>query len=276
MKNIGEICTNPTHKHYKTWQSIVNVFIITSCMALALETVPSIWAEYKTPFNILEWVSVSIFTVDYIANLFYSESKFKYAISVWGIIDLISILPTYLMFLNLTALQGAKMLRLPRIARVLRILKSVVATQANSNPLVVNLKIYLIIFFSVMMISSTAMYAFEGTLYSSENMAIGQKALDAQVELGQKAEVFMPKDPISGISIPEDKRFFTSIPSAMWWCIVTLTSTGYGDMYPVTVKGRIVAGITMFLGLVLFGILLNLVGKTLMVVLFGEKLKPDD
>lgn len=86
----------------------------------------------------------------------------------------------------------------------------------------------------------------------------------------------MPVDPISGNLIPEDKRFFTSIPTAMWWCIVTLTSTGYGDMFPVTVGGRIIGGLTMFLGLVLFGILLNVVGKTMMVVLFGEKLKNDD
>ena len=57
----------------------------------------------------------------------------------------------------------------------------------------------------------------------------------------------------------------------MWWYVVTITSTGYGDMYPVTVGGRIIAAITMFLGLVLFGILLNVVGKTLMVILFAEK-----
>ena len=52
----------------------------------------------------------------------------------------------------------------------------------------------------------------------------------------------------------------------MWWCIVTLTTTGYGDMYPVTVIGRIVAAITMFMGLVLFGILLNVIGKTMMIL----------
>ena len=60
-------------------------------------------------------------------------------------------------------------------------------------------------------------------------------------------------------------------PATMWWYVVTITSTGYGDMYPVTVGGRIIAAITMFLGLVLFGILLNVVGKTLMVILFAEK-----
>jgi voltage-gated potassium channel len=275
MKNIGRMCTDPTHKNYQLWQTVVNIFIMASCMGLALETVSTLWFEYKTPFIILEWVSVSVFTIDYIANLFCSEKKFQYAFSLWGLIDLISILPSYLMLLNLSALQGAKMLRLLRIARILRLLKTVVQTQ-TSNPLIINLKIYLIIFFSVMMISSTAMYAVEGTLYSLEKMEIGQKKLDAQAKLGEEAEVFMPLDPISGTPIPEDKRFFTSIPTAMWWCIVTLTSTGYGDIYPVTVKGRIVAGITMFLGLVLFGILLNLVGKTLMVILFDEKLKPDD
>jgi len=58
----------------------------------------------------------------------------------------------------------------------------------------------------------------------------------------------------------------------MWWCIVTLTTTGYGDLYPVTVGGRVIAGVTMLLGLVLFGILMNIIGRTLMVVLFGETL----
>ena len=103
-------------------------------------------------------------------------------------------------------------------------------------------------------------------------MEAGQKAIDAATPAGQTPEKFVPLDPISGNPIPEDKRFYTSIPAAMWWSIVTLTSTGYGDMFPVTVGGRIIAGITMFLGLVLFGILLNVIGKTLMVVLFGEKL----
>jgi voltage-gated potassium channel Kch len=80
----------------------------------------------------------------------------------------------------------------------------------------------------------------------------------------------MPTDPVSGNPIPEDKRFFTSIPAAMWWCMVTLTTTGYGDMFPLTFWGRVIAAATMLMGLVLFGILLNIVGKTIMVLLFGE------
>ena len=279
MKTLGQMFTDPTHHKYQAWQTVVTIFILASCLGLALETVPEFNAKYGDILQAVEWVSVVVFTIDYIANLLYSEEKLKYAFSLWGIIDLISILPSYLMLLNLTALQGTKVLRLLRVARVLRVLKLVrgaVEQQSTGNPIVSNLKIYLIVFFSVMMISSTAMYFVEGSLYSAENVEIGQKALDALAQPGQTPEQYVPRDPISGAPVPADKQFFTSIPTAMWWCIVTLTSTGYGDIYPVTVGGRIVAGFTMFLGLVLFGILLNVVGKTLMVVLFGEKLKSDD
>lgn len=279
MRTLGQMFTDPTHHTYQAWQRVVTIFILASCMGLALETVPEFETKYGAELEELEWISVVVFTIDYIANLVYSEQKLRYAFSLWGIIDLVSILPSYLMLLNLTALQGTKMLRLLRVARVLRVLKlvrSAVEQQSDSNPIVNNLKIYLIIFFSVMMISSTAMYFVEGSLYSPETIEIAQKSLDSLAQPGQTPEQYIPKDPISGNPVPADKQFFTSIPTAMWWCIVTLTSTGYGDIYPVTVGGRIVAGITMFLGLVLFGILLNVVGKTLMVVLFGEKLKSDD
>ena len=63
---------------------------------------------------------------------------------------------------------------------------------------------------------------------------------------------------------------FTSIPAAMWWCIVTITTTGYGDMVPVTVTGRIIAGAAMLSGLALFSLLMNVVGKTMLASLFGS------
>jgi hypothetical protein len=126
------------------------------------------------------------------------------------------------------------------------------------------------------------MYYVEGNLYSPEALEHGQALLDEQIKANPlpadappEASKFMPTDPVSGNPIPEDKRFYTSIPAAMWWCIVTLTTTGYGDMFPLTFGGRVIAGITMLFGLVLFGILLNIVGKTIMVLLFGESLTDD-
>jgi len=268
--------SDPHSASFQIWNKLIAVLIMVSCVVLALDSVPEIAASYAHSFAIIEWVSVAVFTLDYVGQLAFSEKKWKYAFTPWGIIDLLSILPSYLMLLNLTALRGSKVLRLLRVARVLRVLKlarMMTRSGKSTNPVLDNLKIYFIVLFSVMMISSTAMFFVEGELYSLEAMTAGQLAMDAKAPVGAEPEKFMPIDPLTGTVIAEDKRFFTSIPAAMWWCIVTLTTTGYGDMFPVTVGGRLVAAVTMLLGLVLFGILLNVIGNTLMLVLFGEKAK---
>jgi voltage-gated potassium channel len=273
---LKQTFTDPHSVTFQIWNKLIAFLIFISCLLLALDTIPEVAANYEHSFFVVEWISVSIFTLDYIGHLSFSEKKWKYAFTVWGVIDLLSILPSYLMLLNLTALQGSKVLRLLRVARVLRVLKlarMVTSSGRSTNPVLDNLKIYFIVLFSVLMISSTAMFFVEGELYSPETIAAGQQALDAKAAPGAEPEKFMPTDPVTGNAIPEDKRFFTSIPTAMWWCIVTLTTTGYGDMFPVTVGGRLVAAVTMLLGLVLFGILLNVIGNTLMLVLFGEKAK---
>jgi voltage-gated potassium channel len=280
MKAVAKIFADPEHKLFGVWQTAVTVLIFASCVTLALESVPEMATRFAREISILEVVSVAFFTIDYIANLIHAEKKLAYMLSFWGVIDLVSILPSYLMLLNLSALRGTKVLRIIRVARVLRVLKlvrrAVDETDSKPNPILANLKIYLILFFSVLMISSTAMYFVEGSLYAPDAMAHGQELINSATVAGATPEVYVPVDPISGNQVPEDKRFFTSIPAAMWWSVVTMTSTGYGDMFPVTVGGRIVGGFTMILGLVLFAILFNLIGKTLMVVLFGEKLTSTD
>jgi voltage-gated potassium channel len=283
---MRRIFTEPTSNAFTRWVAIINFWILISCLALAGETVEPYATEHAGLFKVIEYFAVFFFTIDYLGNLYFAKDRVKYFFSFWGLVDLISILPSYLMMMNLTALQGSKVFRVLRVVRVLRGLKMArIALQAlehkleSSNPILTNLKIYFIALFSVVMISSTLMYYVEGNLYSPEAMAKGQAILDAELKVNPLpedappgADKFVPIDPISGNPIPEDKRFYTSIPAAMWWCIVTLTTTGYGDMFPLTFGGRVIAGITMLMGLVLFGILLNIVGKTIMVLLFGESL----
>ena len=277
--NIKRVFKDPSYAGFAIWHNFLTLIIFASCISLSFETVPEISEAHPDAFLGMEWLSVAFFTADFIGNLKFSEKKWRYIFSFWGIIDIISVVPSYMMVFNFTALQATKILRLLRVARVLRVLKlaknAVVASQraldSKTNPIMANLKIYFIILFSVIMISSTGMYFVEGSLYTSEAMQSGQKALDLAAG-GVTKDKFMPKDPISGNSITEDKRFFTSIPAAMWWSIVTLTTTGYGDMYPVTATGRCVAAVTMLCGLILFGILLNVIGKATMILLFGEAL----
>ena len=283
---LSQVFTKPLTKPFKLWIAIINFWIYVSCISLALETLEPFATTYKSLFWTIELVAVFFFTADYLGNVYFAKNRIKYIFSFWGLVDLISILPTFLVILDLGALQGAKVLRILRVVRVLRVLKMAKAAiqeisnkVKSTNPLVTNLRIYFIALFSVVMISSSLMFFVEGDLYSPENMAIGQAALDAELKIHPlpegsppEASVFAPVDPIGGNAIAADKHFFTSIPSTMWWCMVTLTTTGYGDMFPVTFGGRVIASVTMLLGLVLFGILMNIVGKTLMVMLFGESM----
>lgn len=277
--------TVPESKAFHRWVLAVNFWIFVSCLSLAMETVEPWATTHAHWFRTIEFSAVAFFTVDYLANVYFAPNRLKYILSFWGLVDLISILPTYLMLLNLSALKGGKALRVVRVVRVLRVLKMVkmaaqslaLGDKAERTSLSTNLRIYFIALFSVIMISSSLMYYTEGVLYSPEHVAEGQAALDEKLKIEPlpadappEAAKFLPVDPVSGNTIGEDKRFFTSIPAAMWWAVVTLTTTGYGDMYPVTFWGRVIAGGTMFCGLVLFGLLMNIVGKTLMVALFGE------
>ena len=277
--------TVPHSKAFHRWVQAVNFWIFVSCLTLALETVEPWGTTYDYLFQMVEIGAVAFFTVDYLANVYFAGNRIRYIFSFWGLVDLISILPSYLMLLNLSALKGGKALRVVRVVRVLRVLKMVkmaaqslaLGDQAKRNSIATNLRIYFIALFSVVMISSSLMYYTEGMLYSAEHVEQGQAALDEKLKVEPlpadappEAAKFLPVDPVSGNTIGEDKRFFTSIPACMWWAVVTLTTTGYGDMYPVTFWGRVIAGGTMFCGLVLFGLLMNIVGKTLMVALFGE------
>ena len=278
---VHRLIHDTDHLSFRIWTWLINVLIYLSCVAIAMESVESIRAEYNFELVTFEWISVIFFTLDYFFNIYTAKDRLKYIFSFWGIVDLLSILPTYLMLFNFASVRATKILRLLRVIRVLRVLKLArtamhdvnQARDGKTNRIAANLRIYFIALFSVLMISSTLMFYVEGGLYTAEHLAEGQAIVDAEtVAKGEPAGSvkFVPVDPISGAPIPEDKRFFTSIPESMWWCIVTLTTTGYGDMFPITVGGRLIAGATMLMGLVLFGMLMNIVGKTLMVMLFGE------
>ena len=277
---IHRLIHDTEHPAFRAWTWLVNALIYLSCLAIALESVEAVKAEFHMELASFEWFSVAFFTLDYAFNIYTAPNRLKYVTSFWGMVDLLSILPSLLMLFNFSSVRATKILRLLRVIRILRVLKLArsamqdvnAARDGKTNQIAANLRIYFIALFSVLMISSTLMFYVEGSLYTPDAIADGQIHMDAAAARGEPAGSvkFTPSDPLTGAAIPEEKRFFTSIPETMWWCIVTLTTTGYGDLYPVTIGGRIIAGVTMLLGLVLFGMLMNIVGKTLMVMLFGE------
>lgn len=217
------------------WDRVVNVFIIVlivlNVIAVMLETVKPIHDQYATFFSNFDTISVIIFTVEYLLRVWSATHSFKYKHWFWGrlrymftlsaLIDLAAILPSYLhafIGLDLRVLRMLRLLRFLRLFRLTAYMKN--STQLISRVLkrrASELTLSFVMIFFLIIIASCIMYF---------------------------AEHLHP--------INKDK--FTSIPATMWWAVVTLTTTGYGDMYPLTTLGKIMSGVIMLTGFALFAI----------------------
>jgi len=196
--------------------------ILVSVAAFILDTVASLHAAYGGLFRGIEIVTVAVFTVEYLARLWSCTVHPKYAKPLWGrirfmltplaLIDLLAIAPFYAELALGQFGWDLRVLWLFRFFRLLRVLK---------------LGRY-----------STAAKAFGAVLEERrEDLAIALAVVGVLLVLSSSVVYFAERD------AQPDK--FDSIPSAMWWAIVTLTTIGYGDVYPVTPEGRLAAATLM-------------------------------
>ncbi|MBM7036696.1 ion transporter [Vibrio ulleungensis] len=188
------------------------VAIITSLVVLVLGTIEPYASRYQTELALIEYLFTALFTIEYLLRLYCSPKPAAYAKSFYGVVDLLAILPTYLQLIVPNA-HFAVIIRLLRVMRIFRVLK-LVQYLKDSNMLMRSLfmaRRKILIFFSMVAILVTI---FGATLYVIEG-------------------------PDNG---------FTSIPMSIYWAIVTITTVGYGDIYPVTALGKAVAALVMLLG----------------------------
>jgi voltage-gated potassium channel len=195
---------------------------IISIIAVVLETVPSLQQHSQT-FLMVEWVAVLFFTVEYIGRTLATKPVWKYPTSFFGYVDLVSILPTFLGLGNFTFLKSARVLRIIRLLRMVRLAK--VARRGvndeNMSVLSINVLLYCVTLIFSLLLTGTAMYLVE----SSSSTAA-----------------------------------FVSIPSGMWWSLkVFLGSIVVAD--PATALGEFFFVLTRFIGLLLLGLLVGVVGN---------------
>ncbi len=223
----------------KHWDKIINVFIIVliilNVIAVILETVPEFHDQpnEKRFFYYFDLISVIIFTVEYILRVWSSNHEEKYKHSIWGrlkymvspgaLIDLVAILPFFLhIFFGMGIdLREVRMLRLFRVLRLFRLTAytqsaHMIANVFKKRKNELGLSFLLAIF--LIILSSCIMYF-------AEHLAPSEK-----------------------------ESMFKSIPHTIWWSVVTLTTTGYGDMYPITTLGKAMASIIMLSGVAFFAI----------------------
>ncbi|MGB0851562.1 MAG: ion transporter [Bacteroidia bacterium] len=186
--------------------------ILFSILVLMADSVSSIHEEFGTVFKYLEYIFTGIFTVEYLARLYVSHSPKKYATSFYGIVDLVSTLPTYLsIFFPATQLfRILRTIRLLRVFKVLRLTRFMGEAQGMGKA-IMRSGAKITVFFGVVLIVVVVM----------------------------GAVMFVIESPEAG---------FTSIPRSIYWAIVTLTTVGYGDIAPVTSLGQFLSAALMILG----------------------------
>lgn len=200
----------------KGFDILLIVLIVFSIILVMLESVKAVDYQYNSIFYIFEWIITGLFTLEYLIRVWISPRRWNYIFSFFGIIDLLSILPSFISLFLITT-KAFVVIRSMRLIRIFRILKLSRYTQASQILLSslrasrAKIAVFLSAVLILVIIVGTFMYIIEG---------------------------------------PE--HGFTSIPKSIYWTIVTLTTVGYGDISPMTPLGQFVASFVMVLG---FGVI---------------------
>ena len=203
------------------------VLISLNVLAAILETEATLYLEYKTLFNVFEALSVGIFTIEYILRIWtcteYPEfrhpiiGRLRFALTPFMVIDLASFLPFYVPVWQL----DLRMIRVVRLFRLFRLLKMGRYSRSLST---------------IQKVLRAKREELGLTIFSGAILLIIASSLLFMVEHDAQPDRF------------------ASIPDAMWWGVVTLTTVGYGDVYPITGLGKIIGAIIAMLGIGLFAL----------------------
>ena len=202
-----------------------NLVIVAAILAFAFSTLPDLSPAQSAALLVIEFCVIAIFAADYVLRLTCAPSALGYAFSFWGIVDLIAFLPA-LLFAG-TDLSSARALRLIQIARILKLMHLTHALEQLGEALRDirdQLIVFLILTLIVLYLAAVGIYIFEN---------------EAQPDV------------------------YASVPHAMWWAVATLSTVGYGDIYPITPGGRFFTAIVLLIGLAVIAVPTGLISAAL-------------
>ena len=211
-EKLHEVIYEADTRAGKLFDVVLLLVIVFSIVLVMLESVKSLNAKYSHLFYVAEWVITILFSIEYILRIISIKRPKTYIFSFYGVVDLLSTIPTYLTFLfgGQNLFLAVRALRLLRVFRILKITRYVgeannlMKALRNSRP---KIMVFLFTVFILCIIMGTVMHLVEG-----------------------------------------ERGGFDNIPISIYWCIVTLTTVGFGDIAPVTPAGQAIASIIMILG----------------------------
>lgn len=222
---INEIVEGRDPRYGRAFTILSNGVIVLAAVSYAAGTMPDLSPGVRLFLIWLDTGIIATFALDYVVRLTCAPRPLAYARSFWGIIDLLAFLPAVL-FAG-TEFQSARLLRLVLVARLLKLARLSRALRTLGAALVSvrdQLIVFLLLVIIVLFLASVGIYHFEH---------------DAQPDV------------------------FKSVPHAMWWAVATLSTVGYGDIYPVTPGGKIFTAFVLLVGLAVIAVPTGLISAAL-------------
>lgn len=193
------------------WEILIQVLVVLNMVAFAFETLPTLSEGWRQVLWYFEVFSVAVFTIEYGFRFWLARPRWKYVTSFYGIVDLLAILPFYLMLaFDLRSLRAFRLLRLFRMFKLVRFTQAAHRFRRAFAIAREDLVLFGVVALIVLYLAAVGIYHFEH---------------DAQPEK------------------------FTSVFESLWWAVATLTTVGYGDIYPITPGGRLFTFLVLVLGL---------------------------
>ena len=195
----------------KVFAFTIQFLIIVSLVTFSIDTLPNLEQRTKDILRLAEVITVGIFTAEYLLRIAVSKAPMKYVLSFYGLVDLAAILPFYVA--AGLDLRSVRVLRLPRLVRILKLLKYNRAIKGFHRALIIareELILFGFVAIILLYLSAVGIYYFERAAQPEE---------------------------------------FSSVLHSLWWAVTTLTTVGYGDMYPVTAGGNLFTFIVLMIGL---------------------------
>ena len=224
-ERIKSIVEINDNKVSRSFGFFIQALILLSVITFSIETIPNLKPETRVVLKVIEWFSVIVFSIEYILRIYVADSKPKFVFSFFGIIDLLAILPFYLSFgVDLRSLRALRFLRLFRILKLVRYNRAMNHFTRAIKSAKEEILLFLFITLILIYFSAVGIYYFEN---------------QAQPE------------------------HFSSIFDSLWWAIITLTTVGYGDVYPITVGGKVFTFFILMIGLGIVAIPTGIISSAL-------------
>ena len=215
---------NTTRKG-RIFDYFIQILILISLVAFSIETLPDNSLQTKKILGTIELISIVIFSIEYVLRIYVAEKPLKYIFSFYGLVDILSILPFYLSAtFNLKALRAFRIFRIFRAFKLVRYNKALNRFSMAFTIIKEELVLFFMITLILVFLTSSGIYFFEN---------------EAQPQV------------------------FSSLFHSLWWSIVTLTTVGYGDVYPITLGGKIFTFFVLIIGVGIVTIPAGLVATAL-------------